>query len=68
MDPGDLVALTFECWNATLAQTGQSVTAHDNGNATINPGASTSFGFLGTWRISDASPVAFTLNGTACIS
>lgn len=30
------------------------------------PGASTSFGFQGTWTASDAAPAAFTLNAKAC--
>jgi len=56
-------------WNADVTQNGAAVTAHDlgaNQNATIAPGANTSFGFQGTWSGSNNSPTAFTLNGTAC--
>ncbi len=54
-------------WNATVTQTGTSVTAVNAGfDATIAPGTSTSFGFQGTWATSDAAPSAFTVNGTIC--
>nr|WP_225845915.1 arabinofuranosidase catalytic domain-containing protein [Streptomyces sp. HPF1205] len=54
-------------WNATVTQSGKAVTAKNmDYNATIAPGASTSFGFQGTYTSSDASPTAFTLNGTTC--
>jgi len=54
-------------WNATVSQTGSAVTARSMSyNAVIAPGASTSFGFLGTWGTSDASPTAFTLNQAGC--
>jgi hypothetical protein len=43
------------------------VTARDASyNRTIAPGASTAFGFQGTYSGSNPSPTAFTLNGTAC--
>ena len=54
-------------WNATVTQSGSSVTAKSlsyNGN--LAPGASTSFGFQGTWSSSNPSPTAFNLNGTGC--
>lgn len=35
-------------------------------NGVLSPGASTSFGFQGTWTASDAAPAAFTLNAKAC--
>ncbi|WP_305787286.1 cellulose binding domain-containing protein [Symbioplanes lichenis] len=35
-------------------------------NATLAPGASAGFGFLGTWAGANPSPAAFTLNGAAC--
>jgi lysophospholipase L1-like esterase len=50
---------TTQVWNATLAQSGATVTAHNltyNGN--LAPGASTSFGFLATWNnTTNATPV-----------
>ena len=55
-------------WNATVTQTNTLVTARNvSYNGTIAPGASTSFGFLGT-RGSSANPppVGWRLNGTAC--
>jgi len=43
------------------------VTATNAGyNGNIPPGANATFGFQGTWAANDASPTAFTLNGTAC--
>lgn len=63
--PGDQVI--GNAWNATVSQSGRNVTATNLAyNAVIAPGASTSFGFQGTWHSSDASPTAFTLNGVAC--
>jgi hypothetical protein len=63
--PGDQKITSF--WNATVTQTGESVTAvNTSSNATIPAGGSTSFGFQGTWTSSNASPASFTLNGSAC--
>jgi hypothetical protein len=54
-------------WNAAVIQSGAAVTATNlSYNGVIAAGASTSFGFQGTWHTSDASPTAFTLNGSAC--
>jgi hypothetical protein len=54
-------------WNATVTQTGKQVTAVDAGyNATIAPGANTSWGFQGTWTSNDTAPTAFSVNGTTC--
>jgi glucose/arabinose dehydrogenase len=54
-------------WNAVITQTGTSVTARDMGyNANLAPGASTGFGFQGTYSGTNNSPTAFTLNGTSC--
>ncbi|MFG1811629.1 cellulose binding domain-containing protein [Streptomyces sp. NPDC049040] len=54
-------------WNATVSQSGSSVTATNASyNATINPAGSASFGFQGTYTSSDAPPTAFTVNGTTC--
>jgi hypothetical protein len=57
-----------QMWNAAYTQTGQSASARDAGyNATINPGGgSQSFGFNGSFSGTNAEPVAFALNGTAC--
>jgi hypothetical protein len=54
-------------WNATVSQSGASVTATNlTYNAAIPPGGNTSFGMQGTWSASNASPTNFTLNGSAC--
>jgi alpha-galactosidase len=63
--PGDEKVSTV--WNATLTQSGTSVTAANLGyNGVISPGGNISFGFQGTWNASDAAPTSFTLNGTTC--
>jgi hypothetical protein len=63
--PGDQVV--GNAWNAAVSQSGGNVTATNlSYNRVIAPGASTSFGFQGTWHSTDASPTAFTLNGAAC--
>jgi Glycosyl hydrolase family 12/Cellulose binding domain/Fibronectin type III domain len=63
--PGD--QRITNAWNAQVTQSGAAVTARDLGyNATIAPGAGTSFGFQGTWTSNDSSPTSFTLNGAAC--
>src|SRR5512142_611986 len=54
-------------WNATVGQSGAQVTARNLGyNGTLASGASTSFGFQGTWTGSNPVPVAFTVNGASC--
>ncbi|WBB47376.1 cellulose binding domain-containing protein [Verrucosispora sp. WMMA2044] len=54
-------------WNATVSQSGSSVTARNVGhNGTISPGGTASFGYQGTLSGSYANPTSFTLNGTAC--
>ena len=63
--PGDQKITS--AWNTTLSQSGASVTAANvSYNATISPGTAASFGFQGTWTISDASPATFSVNGTPC--
>jgi hypothetical protein len=48
-------------------QGGATVTAGSlRSNASIAPGATTTFGVVGTWHLSDAPPRSFTLNGIAC--
>ncbi|GIJ19872.1 GH12 family glycosyl hydrolase domain-containing protein [Micromonospora lutea] len=54
-------------WNATVSQSGSSVTARNVGhNGTIAPGGTASFGYQGTLSGSYSNPTSFTLNGTAC--
>ncbi|GAA3801349.1 hypothetical protein GCM10022226_21310 [Sphaerisporangium flaviroseum] len=54
-------------WNAGVTQSGASITARNvSHNGSIAPGGKVSFGFQGTWASSDASPTAYTLNGSAC--
>ncbi|MGW8357081.1 cellulose binding domain-containing protein [Streptomyces wedmorensis] len=50
-----------QAWNAAVTQTGAEVTAtHLSYNATLAPGASTAFGFNGTWTGTNPPPAAFT--------
>ncbi|GAB3892872.1 glycoside hydrolase family 11 protein [Microbispora bryophytorum] len=54
-------------WNATVSQSGSSVTARNvSYNGSLAPGATTSFGFQGTYSGSNPNPSAFSLNGSAC--
>lgn len=55
-------------WNASFAQAGSTVTATNaSWNATIAPGGSASFGFIGSLTGStNSKPTSFTLNGAAC--
>ncbi|CAG6395876.1 Ricin-type beta-trefoil lectin domain-containing protein [Actinacidiphila cocklensis] len=54
-------------WNATVTQSGTSVTATNVAyNATVSPAGTVSFGFQGTYTSDDTSPTAFTLNGSTC--
>jgi endoglucanase len=54
-------------WDAIFTQSGANVSAAaESYNATIAPGASVTVGFTGSYTSSDASPTAFTVNGTAC--
>ena len=63
--PGD--TKVSNAWNATVTQNGSAVSAANlSYNAAIAPGGNVSFGFQGTWTGNDASPAAFTLNGTSC--
>jgi len=51
-------------WNATVRQSGTQVTATDAGwNAQLG---TAEFGFNGNWTGTNASPTAFSLNGTPC--
>ncbi|MYZ38771.1 MULTISPECIES: glycoside hydrolase family 9 protein [unclassified Streptomyces] len=54
-------------WNATVSQSGSTVTAKDVGwNKAIAAGGSVSFGFQATFNGSNPQPTAFTLNSAAC--
>ncbi|WP_182909225.1 cellulose binding domain-containing protein [Microbispora sp. H13382] len=54
-------------WSATWTQTGANVTAANlDWNKTIKPGQSVHIGFNGTYTGANPTPIAFTLNGTAC--
>ncbi|WP_410539248.1 cellulose binding domain-containing protein [Streptomyces sp. KL2] len=56
-----------QMWNASFTQSGATVTASSVGwNARLEPGASASFGFTGSWSGSNGVPAAFELNGAAC--
>ncbi|GGL89260.1 MULTISPECIES: GH12 family glycosyl hydrolase domain-containing protein [Micromonospora] len=54
-------------WNATVSQSGSTVTARNiSHNGTIAPGGTASFGYQGTLSGAYSSPTSFSLNGTAC--
>jgi poly(hydroxyalkanoate) depolymerase family esterase len=54
-------------WNATVTQNGANATAQNlSYNATLAPGASTSFGFQATYSGTNMPPTHFTANGTSC--
>ena len=63
--PGDQKITNL--WNATYTQSGENITATAPSYATtLAPGASVTVGFTGTYTTSNASPTAFSLNGSAC--
>ncbi|MET9633184.1 cellulose binding domain-containing protein [Lentzea sp. NPDC006480] len=51
-------------WNATWAQTGNTVTV--TGSTRIEPDATVSAGFVGNYTGPNIAPAAFRLNGTLC--
>ncbi|MGW4940799.1 cellulose binding domain-containing protein [Actinoplanes sp. NPDC004185] len=56
-----------QLWNGEVSQSGAAVTVRNAGyNGSLATGASTSFGFNGSWTGSNAVPAGFTLNGVAC--
>ncbi|WP_348650081.1 MULTISPECIES: cellulose-binding domain-containing protein [unclassified Solwaraspora] len=56
-----------QAWNATVSQSGGQVTARNASyNGSIATGATTSFGFNGSWNGSNTAPTSFALNGTTC--
>lgn len=57
----------LSAWNATVSQTGTTVTATNvASNAMISPTSTVVFGFQGSWRTSDTAPTGFILNGSTC--
>lgn len=57
-----------QAWNATVTQSGAQVTAvNASYDGSIATGASTSFGFNGSWNnTSNPAPASFALNGVTC--
>jgi hypothetical protein len=56
-----------QIWSGNYTQSGSNVSVSNlSYNGTIAPGGNTNFGFNGSWNGSNASPTAFSLNGTAC--
>jgi len=56
-----------QLWNGTYTQSGANVTVTNMSyNGSIGTGASTSFGFNGSWTGSNPIPTTFALNGTTC--
>ncbi|MFB6811104.1 glycoside hydrolase family 9 protein [Streptomyces sp. NPDC056387] len=54
-------------WNATVNQSGTTVTARDAGwNGTLAPGGSASLGFQATYSGANAIPARYVLNGALC--
>ncbi len=51
-------------WNATWSQTGHQVTVANT--ATLEPGASTTAGFVGAYQGPNVRPVKYFLNGKLC--
>ena len=63
--PGD--QKVTNAWSAGISQSGPAVTVTNASyNGTIASGGSATFGLQGTWNASDASPVAFRVNGAVC--
>lgn len=57
-----------QLWNGVASQSGASVSVSNASyNGSLATGASTTFGFIGTWGgAANSEPTAFTLNGTPC--
>ena len=54
-------------WNASLTQSGRSVTAQNAGwNSAITADGSVNFGFGANYSGTNTAPSAFALNGKAC--
>lgn len=56
-----------QLWNGAYTQSGSQVTVTNAPyNGALGTGASTSFGFNGSWSGSNPVPAVFTMNGTTC--
>jgi glucuronoarabinoxylan endo-1,4-beta-xylanase len=56
-----------QAWNATVTQSGSTVTARNAGyNGSIGTNGTVSFGFNGSWTGSNPAPTGFALDGVAC--
>ncbi|MBU2668884.1 endo-1,4-beta-xylanase [Actinoplanes bogorensis] len=56
-----------QLWNGSSTQSGDLVSVTGAAwNATLAPGASASFGFLGSWTGTNPAPTTFTTKGTVC--
>jgi hypothetical protein len=56
-----------QLWNGLVTQSGAQVSVTNASyNASIATGASTAFGFNGTWNGTNPTPTSFSLNGTVC--
>ncbi|MFE9746836.1 cellulose binding domain-containing protein [Saccharothrix saharensis] len=56
-----------QLWNGTVRQSGARVEVDNlSWNGRLATGASTGFGFTGTWTGSNPVPTEFTLNGSVC--
>jgi hypothetical protein len=56
-----------QLWNGSFTQSGSQVAVTNASyNGSIGTGASTAFGFNGTWNGTNPNPTSFTLNGNAC--
>lgn len=56
-----------QLWNGGYTQTGDAVTVTNASyNGSIATGATTNFGFNGSWTTADPVPAQFTLNGVLC--
>jgi endoglucanase len=54
-------------WNATVTQSGKTVTAVNMSyNSTIAAGSNAQFGFQASYSGTNAVPAQFTVNGTVC--
>ncbi|WP_327267702.1 cellulose-binding domain-containing protein [Streptomyces sp. NBC_01218] len=54
-------------WNATVTQTGRSVSAVNVAwNGALASGGTADFGLQGTWQSADSAPTDFALNGVSC--
>ncbi|MEU4474955.1 cellulose binding domain-containing protein [Micromonospora sp. NPDC023888] len=54
-------------WNATVSQTGTTVTARNvDWNRVLAPNGSATFGLQGRWSASATPPTAFSVNGAPC--